>query len=217
MIRSIRISIPLLLVLFCIGCGSGNPRFSSPDPAKERSGSGGTSVRFSRELERAAREEEQEDDVRVDIEQVEDRLLEHGYAADRSSRDPRIVHPTPEQSRMLREILRHVGTPYRLGGIDGNGLDCSAYTYLVFRNTFNLDLPRSTAEQYRVGRRVGRTEVQFGDLIFFNTTGVNPSHVGIYIGDDLFAHASVSNGVTISSLESTYYRKRMTGIRRILD
>ena len=58
-------------------------------------------------------------------------------------------------------------------------------------------------------------ELQFGDLVFFNTTGRSPSHVGIYLEDDLFAHASVTYGVTISSLESTYYRKRLVGARRV--
>jgi cell wall-associated NlpC family hydrolase len=71
--------------------------------------------------------------------------------------------------------------------------------------------------QYGVGSDVAKPDLQFGDLVFFNTTGRSPSHVGIYIEDDLFAHASVSYGVTISSLESTYYRKRYVGARRVVE
>jgi cell wall-associated NlpC family hydrolase len=67
-----------------------------------------------------------------------------------------------------------------------------------------------------MGVEVERDSLQFGDLVFFNTTGRAPSHVGIYIEDYLFAHASVSSGVTISSLESTYYKGRYVGARRIV-
>jgi murein DD-endopeptidase / murein LD-carboxypeptidase len=64
---------------------------------------------------------------------------------------------------------------------------------------------------------VEKEQLRFGDLVFFNTTGYAPSHVGIYIEDDLFAHASVTQGVTISSMESTYYRKRFVGARRVVE
>jgi cell wall-associated NlpC family hydrolase len=78
-------------------------------------------------------------------------------------------------------------------------------------------LPRSTTGQYHEGVRVKRHELRFGDLVFFNTTGRRPSHVGIYIEDDLFVHASVNFGVTISSMESTYYKDRFVGARRIIE
>ncbi len=69
----------------------------------------------------------------------------------------------------------------------------------------------------KLGSPVSLENLKFGDLIFFNTTGQNPSHVGIYIGDDMFAHASVSFGVTLSSLYSSYYKKRYTEARRIIQ
>jgi cell wall-associated NlpC family hydrolase len=68
-----------------------------------------------------------------------------------------------------------------------------------------------------LGQTVELSELKFGDLIFFNTTGDRASHVGIYLGDDLFAHASVSFGVTISSLQSSYYAKRYETARRIVS
>jgi cell wall-associated NlpC family hydrolase len=189
------------IALSLAGCGTGAPRFANSEESRTSTKQRESSVRFSRELQRAAREERTEDDVSVDVANVE----------------RRIVHPTRQQTMMLREILRHIGTPYRLGGTGTDGIDCSAYTLLVFRNAMNIELPRSTAEQYAIGRSVGISNKQFGDLIFFNTTGRNPSHVGIYIGDNLFAHASLSYGVTISSLESSYYQRRVTAVRRILQ
>ncbi|MCI0706714.1 MAG: NlpC/P60 family protein [Ignavibacteriae bacterium] len=110
-----------------------------------------------------------------------------------------------------------MGVPYLLGGDNGRGLDCSAYTQLVFRNSLQKDLPRTTRDQYKIGSPVGFSNLMFGDLIFFNTTGHPASHVGIYLGDDLFAHASVSFGVTISSLSSSYYKKRFQGAKRIIE
>ncbi len=180
------------------GCGSGTPRFSQRD--KDKTVQRDT-PRFSRELQIAAREERREDDVKVDVTEARSR----------------IVLPTNRESRILREALRHIGTPYVYGGTGAGGIDCSAFTRTVFNNSMNIALPRTTVEQYRVGQPVRMPERRFGDLVFFNTTGRNPSHVGIYLGDNLFAHASVSNGVTISSLESTYFQRRITGVRRVLN
>jgi len=96
-------------------------------------------------------------------------------------------------------------------------MDCSAFTAHVYQTAVGCSLPRSTADQYTIGRSVRGGRLRFGDLLFFNTTGESPSHVGIFIGDDLFAHASVSYGVTISSLQSSYYKKRYIGARRIIE
>jgi murein DD-endopeptidase / murein LD-carboxypeptidase len=209
---------PLFVSLSLIlnGCGTGSPRFVNTDKSKTGSeGSDDSSVRFARALERASLEEKNEDDVKVDIAAVENRLREGELPAPATGTS-KIVLPTPQQTVLLQEVLKHIGTPYRLGGSGRDGIDCSAYTAVVFRNALNIDLPRSTSDQYRIGTTVREHELQFGDLIFFNTTGTNPSHVGIYIGDGLFAHASVSYGVTISSLQSRYFQRRMTGIRRVI-
>jgi len=197
----VSILLSLCFLLIAAGCGSGTPRFTQSDEAREKSSTGDASVRFSRELQQAAREEQREDDVEVELASVESR----------------ITHPTQQETRLLQEILRYIGTPYRFGGTGSDGIDCSAYISTVFRKSMNMDLPRSTGEQFRQGRQVRLSDRKFGDLIFFNTTGKNPSHVGIYLGDNLFAHASVSNGVTISSLESTYFQRRVTAVRRILN
>lgn len=122
-----------------------------------------------------------------------------------------------DQAKMMREISKMMGVSYRLGGTDDGGIDCSAYTMNVYRNAIGKQLPRSSAEQSKTGTPVEYADLKFGDLVFFNTTGEPGSHVGIYLGDDLFAHASVSLGVTISSLESFYYKKRFEGGRRIVE
>jgi lipoprotein Spr len=121
-----------------------------------------------------------------------------------------------DQAKMMREVSKMMGVSYKLGGVDDEGIDCSAYTMNIYKNSMGKLLPRSSAEQYKAGEAVEYADLKFVDLVFFNTTGESASHVGIYLGDDLFAHASVSLGVTISSLESFYYKKRYEGARRII-
>ncbi|HLP16020.1 MAG TPA: NlpC/P60 family protein [Bacteroidota bacterium] len=122
-----------------------------------------------------------------------------------------------DQQKMMETIAQWLETPYQYGS-DGEeaGIDCSAFTREVFEEVLNVTLPRSSAEQSQVGDRVSRDELKFGDLVFFKTRGRRISHVGIYIGDDLFAHASSGSGVTISSLDSTYFNKRYAAARRVL-
>ncbi|CUU05739.1 NlpC/P60 family protein [Candidatus Thermokryptus mobilis] len=89
---------------------------------------------------------------------------------------------------------------------------------IVFKNAIGLNLPRTTSEQFKLGSLITDYDsLEVGDLLFFNTTGEIASHVGIYIGDGLFAHASVSEGVTISSINNPYYRKRFNGAKRIIE
>ena len=117
---------------------------------------------------------------------------------------------------MLMEIIRYLHTPYKFGGNSLNGIDCSAFTQSVYKNSWLLDINRSAREQFKQGIVIDdRSELKFGDLVFFNTRRrVKPGHVGIYIGDNLFAHSSSKIGVTISSLDHTYYDKRYMGARR---
>ncbi|HTY59554.1 MAG TPA: C40 family peptidase, partial [Bacteroidota bacterium] len=121
------------------------------------------------------------------------------------------------RDRVLLEIVSLLGVPYEYGGTDLSGIDCSAFTGKVYATAVRVPLPRSTADQFREGTEVEKERLRFGDLVFFNTTGESPSHVGIYLEDDLFAHASVTYGVTISSLENSYYRDRFIGARRIIQ
>lgn len=114
----------------------------------------------------------------------------------------------------METIVDWVGTRYLFGGMGRNGIDCSAYTGTLYRAQ-NFKLPRTAAAQWEVGIPVERSELQFGDLIFFNTrSAVYVSHVGMYLGNGMFTHASSRNGVTVSSLESEYYSTHMIGARR---
>jgi cell wall-associated NlpC family hydrolase len=121
------------------------------------------------------------------------------------------------KEKMLMEIIKFLDTPYKYGGNSKNGIDCSAFTQAIFQNTFSVILLRSARDQYTQGLVVDdREKLQFGDLIFFNTRRrVRPGHVGIYIGDNLFAHSSSKNGVIVSSLDLDYYSQRFMGGRRI--
>jgi hypothetical protein len=121
-----------------------------------------------------------------------------------------------DRDKMLFEIIKFLDTPYKYGGNDLRGIDCSGFTQNVFSSSIGYTLPRSAREQFKIGDTIDSNSLEFGDLVFFNTRRrSNPGHVGIYLGDDLFAHASSSLGVSISSLKSTYYNKRYVGGRRI--
>jgi cell wall-associated NlpC family hydrolase len=191
----------VLAVLALAGCGTSAPRFRTAEAEES------TMARRIRE------EETREDDRRVDVGKIRRRLT--------PSVKPRPAeeHPLPaglNRDRMLVSIVSHLGIPYLYGGTGKKGMDCSAFTSKVYESAVRTSIPRSTAEQFERGADVEREDLRFGDLVFFNTTGRNPSHVGIYIEDDLFAHASVSYGVTISSMESSYYHNRFVGARRIV-
>ncbi len=123
------------------------------------------------------------------------------------------------KEKLLMEIIEYLNTPYKYGGNSKKGIDCSAFTQTVFYDVLSKPLLRSARDQYTQGTVIsGKEDLQFGDLIFFNTRRrVKPGHVGIYIGDNLFAHASSKHGVIISSLDLDYYSKRFMGGRRIDD
>lgn len=106
------------------------------------------------------------------------------------------------------------GTRYRLGGNSKNGIDCSAFTQLFFATIFDFELPRTAREQYQKVKKISRTEIRQGDLIFFNTTG-GVSHVGVYLQNNKFVHASASSGVTVSDLYDPYWLRRFIGVGRI--
>lgn len=124
---------------------------------------------------------------------------------------------TTVKEKMLMEIIKYLNTPYKFGGNSKEGIDCSAFTQTIFGNVFSVQLLRSARQQYTQGLPVNHKEnLQFGDLVFFNTRKrVKPGHVGIYLGENLFAHASSAKGVIVSSLDHEYYSRRFMGGRRI--
>jgi cell wall-associated NlpC family hydrolase len=109
------------------------------------------------------------------------------------------------------------GVPYRLGGADPGGFDCSGLVQYVFAQ-YGIDVPRVVEEQYEVGDMIDPSDIKPGDLIFFNTKrrGDDASHVAIAIGGDGFVHAPNSTGVVrVETLSSTYWGSRYIGARRI--
>lgn len=196
-----------VLIFSIAGCSSSSPRFKGHGSSSASESKTSQEPRFATKIRQ---EEMAEDDKKVDVEDVKDRFS--STPTSRSERTSSI-----DRKKVMTEILGLFGTPYTLGGNTDDGLDCSAFTGRIYGKTIGQGLPHSTEDQYKVGRSVGSGRLKFGDLVFFNTTGESPSHVGIFIGDDLFAHASVSFGVTISSLQSSYYKKRYIGARRIVE
>jgi cell wall-associated NlpC family hydrolase len=107
------------------------------------------------------------------------------------------------------------GVPYRNGGSDPNGFDCSGFTQYVFAQ-YGITLPREVREQFHVGKAVQPDDLVAGDIVFFSTTDPGPSHVAIVIGGDEFVHAPSTTGVVrVEHLSSTYWSPRFLGARRI--
>lgn len=108
------------------------------------------------------------------------------------------------------------GTRYRLGGNSRQGIDCSGFVQLTFKQRFGIQLPRITREQAKQGTAVAKHQIQTGDLVFFKTgRGPNGYHVGIYVKDGKFLHASTKGGVIYSSLNSPYWQRTYWQARRI--
>jgi cell wall-associated NlpC family hydrolase len=108
------------------------------------------------------------------------------------------------------------GTPYRDGGADPAGFDCSGFVQYVFAQ-HAVALPHAVSEQYRIGRPVPPADLAPGDLIFFTTVAPGASHVGIAIGGDKFVHAPSSRGeVRVERLSASYWSRRFVGARRVL-
>jgi len=123
-----------------------------------------------------------------------------------------------QRSDVMAEIIDWIGTRYEFGGVDRTGIDCSAFTREIFSKSFGIDLPRTAFDQSQLGDPVNKEELQFGDLVFFKTAGYAPiTHVGIYIGEGLFANAACSRGVTVASLESEYWSKHYVEARRLFS
>jgi cell wall-associated NlpC family hydrolase len=128
---------------------------------------------------------------------------------------PRTAASAVDSYALVGTALSLRGTPYRNGGADPQGFDCSGFTQYVF-SQYGLPLPREVREQYRVGKAVKAEDLAPGDILFFATTEPGPSHVAIAIGGDQFVHAPSSTGVVrVEHLASSYWSPRYIGARRI--
>ncbi|MBI5049674.1 MAG: C40 family peptidase [Nitrospirae bacterium] len=121
------------------------------------------------------------------------------------------------KQRLILFAKKFLDTPYRFGGSSILGIDCSAFVQKVF-DLFSIPLPRTAREQFYLGNKVDKVDLTIGDLVFFKTYASFPSHVGIYIGDNLFIHASSKDKkVKINNLDEPYYFKRFLGAKRLFE
>lgn len=127
--------------------------------------------------------------------------------------DPQLL-TDPGTTDLLAEIDDWYGTRYKYGGSSKTGIDCSAFTQTIYSSVFGMSIPRTASEQFKSAKIISTTELQQGDLVFFNTTG-GVSHVGIYLTNNKFVHASSTGGVKISDMFETYYLRRYLGAGRL--
>lgn len=129
--------------------------------------------------------------------------------AERASASRRLIN-----SKATDYAKKYLGVPYKWGASSGKAFDCSGFTVYIMKK-FNVNLPRTASSQFNSGTKVAKDDLQQGDLVFFTTYKKGPSHVGMYIGDNKFIHASSSVArVTITDLDLKYYRQRYLGARR---
>lgn len=124
--------------------------------------------------------------------------------------------PVPNvEDRLRAEVSRWEGTPHAYGGESPQGIDCSAFVQQVYASALRIQLPRTTREQVQSGRSVDRRDLRAGDLVFFRPPSKS-RHVGIYLSEGEFAHASTSEGVIRSSLDDAYWQESFWTSRRVL-
>lgn len=141
-----------------------------------------------------------------------------------AGRRPPIARPAPPggveapaPAGIAATALAFRGVPYRPGGADPSGFDCSGLVQYVFAQ-HGLAMPRLASEQFAFGRQVGRGDIEAGDLLFFATGGRGVSHVGIAVDETRFVHAPTTRGVVrIESLATPYWRTRYVAARRVLE
>ncbi|KJY81530.1 hydrolase [Vibrio galatheae] len=127
---------------------------------------------------------------------------------------PLSAHEAITKNSLLDVYKVWKGTPYRLGGNALNGIDCSAFVQTTYSKALGLQLPRTTLAQTKLGQEIEYGQANVGDLVFFKTAP-KVRHVGVYLGNQLFMHASTSKGVIISRLDNPYWASKYWHFRRV--
>ncbi len=123
---------------------------------------------------------------------------------------------TTIKERLNQHYLAWHGVPYKIGGNDKRGIDCSGFVHLTYKKALGVTVPRSTNLLAKTGTEISRKQLAVGDLVFFKT-GLAKQHVGIYVGNSQFIHASTSKGVMKSNLKSPYWSKHYWKSARVLS
>ena len=124
---------------------------------------------------------------------------------------------TITDGKLFDFIENWYGTKYRYGGNDKSGIDCSAFAKTFLSTLYDIGVPRTSASQYENSKRISKSDLQEGDLVFFRTNGKKKviSHVGVYLRNNKFVHASTSSGVIINDLNDNYYSRTFAGCGRV--
>jgi probable lipoprotein NlpC len=147
-----------------------------------------------------------------------ERIDRHGG---RDDSDP-IYQPSEQPQGSAKELIKYaktwIGVPYRYGGNDRNGVDCSGFTCRVFNDAINVQLPRDSRSQAEFSKSISRSKLRPGDLVFFvNKQGGNRiNHVALYIGNNQIIHSTTSRGVVISNLDDNYWSSHFYCCGRVL-
>jgi lipoprotein Spr len=118
--------------------------------------------------------------------------------------------------KLFHFVYDWIGTPYHFGGTSKKGIDCSAFTQQLYSEVFNLDIKRSSRDIFKMVSPVGKDDLKEGDLVFFKIHSKHITHIGIYLGNNRFAHASMK-GVAINSLDDSYYNRYFYKGGRVLS
>lgn len=156
------------------------------------------------------------DDVRTAEERPSQRARQRVEVSQLDGPHPASVWNSDAHEELGLILQRYLGIPYKGNSRYQAGIDCSRFTAEVYQEFDGRSLPRIAREQARLGAAVSRSGLKYGDLVFFKIGGGSVSHVGIFVGDGRFIHASESRGVVIDNLTDSYWSKHFHSARRLI-
>ena len=118
-----------------------------------------------------------------------------------------LTYSADDNMALYEAVNSWLGVPYKYGGSDRNGIDCSAFVGTIYKEVYGVTLNRTANDMLRDVKLIAKSQLKEGDLVFFTNSKGKVSHVGIYLKEGLFAHASTSNGVSVSRLDNKYWEK----------
>lgn len=173
--------------------------------------------------QKPASDSESSTEIVVNQNDPDDEGLPNSVASSQTTEAAETADPGREKVLRPEKVAAHIdeaardwyGVPYEWAGESKDGVDCSAFVQNVYQEAFSYQLPRVTETQVQAGSKVTRSQVRAGDLVFFQPEG-EWNHVGVYLGDNTFVHASSSDGVTEDSFDASYWRRYYWTARRLL-